>query len=115
MNIIQKMIAKKEAERLTVKELSTILDVPEGRINSWIRRAENQQKINYEDAEKISNWIKGIVKKPTIVEEQSIKYENSNDRYLGIIEKQQETIHSQQQTIAELVRQKGNVPAGKIS
>lgn len=106
--MIEKLIEKKEAERLTAKEIADLLDVPFERVNSWIKR---KGQIKYDDGIKILEWINGNKKsknEQNIVQEPTVQY-NSNrvDELLSIINKLSDTVLLQQKTIQDLVDKQG--------
>lgn len=106
--LIEKLISKKEAERLTVKDISVVLDIPFERINTWIKR---KGQIRYEDGVKVLKWLnetKESVIEPSLVQEPTVQYNtNRVDELLAIINKLSDTVLLQQKTIQELVDKQG--------
>jgi hypothetical protein len=114
MTVLQKLLDKKKAERLTIKEISSILDIPITRINGWIR---NTTEPKHSDGIKIDNWLNGKIntqnKDLNIAREDREIYlkTNNSDRLLDVIEKLTNTNAEQQKTIATLVDKLGNAVA----
>lgn len=111
MTLLEKLLAKKKAERLTVKEIGNTLDIPIERINSWIKQKTNPK---HEDSVKLEKWL-NKPKKPIVnlVEEEPFIYAKTSqsDRLLDVIEKLTNTNAEQQKTISKLVDKLGNADA----
>jgi len=108
MTLLQQLIEKKNAERLTVREISTQLGIPVERINSWIK---NGSEPKYSDGVLIKKWLNGNLEvEVNSINEDKVVYKTLKDDYLDIIKNQAQTIASQQRTIEKLVDM-GNVNA----
>jgi hypothetical protein len=74
MTLVEQLEIKKNAERLTIKEIGAILDIPVERINAWIK---NRTEPKYSDGIKLINWLKGQ-KIDNELKEDAIHYKTNN-------------------------------------